>query len=90
MNAKEPTTKIQNAKEHEQTMHLAEIERMSKEFKITSVTREDLEDRGFDTTNITDAQMEELARRMCSDYLEQMFWISMDIIAEDIMNFPKK
>ena len=90
MNAKEPTTKIQNAKEHEHTMHLAEIERMSKEFKITSVTREDLEDRGFDTTNITDAQMEELARRMCDDYLEQMFWISMQIIAEDIMKFPKK
>jgi hypothetical protein len=81
---------VRNAKEHEQNMSLAEIERMSKEFKITSVTREDLEDRGFDTTNITDAQMEELARRMCNDYLEQMFWISMDIIAEDIMNFPKK
>ena len=81
---------VRNAKEHEQTMHLAEIERMSKEFKITSVTREDLEDRGFDTTNITDAQMEELARRMCNDYLEQMFWLSMDIIAEDIMKFPKK
>ena len=71
-------------------MHFAEIERMSKEFKITSVTREDLEDRGFDTTDITDAQMEELARRMCDDYLEQMFWLSMDIIAEDIMEFPKK
>ena len=79
-----------NTKEHEQTMHLAEIERMGKEFKITSVTRQDLEDRGFDTTNITDAQMEELARRMCNDYLEQMFWLSMDIIAEDIMKFPKK
>lgn len=81
---------VRNAKEHEQNMHLAEIERMGKEFKITSVTREDLEDRGFDTTNITDAQMEELARRMCNDYLEQMFWLSMEIIAEDIMNFPKK
>ena len=81
---------VRNAKEQEQTMHLAEIERMSKEFKITSVTREDLEDRGFDTTNITDAQMEELARRMCNDYLEQMFWLSMEIIAEDIMKFPKK
>ena len=63
---------------------------MDKEFEITSVTRQDLEDRGFDTTNITDAQMEELARRMCNDYLEQMFWLSMEIIAEDIMNFPKK
>lgn len=81
---------VRNAKEHEQMMHLAEIERMSKEFEITSVSREDLESRGFDTTNITDEQMEELARKMCDDYLEQMFWISLDIIAEDIMGFKKK
>ena len=81
---------VRNAKEHEQNMSIAEFDRMGKEFKITSVTREDLEDRGFDTTDITDAQMEELARRMCDDYLEQMFWLSMEIIAEDIMNFPKK
>ena len=81
---------VRNAKEHEQMTHLAEIERMSKGFNITSVSREDLESRGFDTTNITDAQMEELARKMCDDYLEQMFWISLDIIAEDIMGIPKK
>ena len=69
---------------------MATFEEMNKEFKITSVSREDLECRGFDTTNITDAQMEELARKMCDDYLEQMFWISLDIIAEDIMGFKKK
>ena len=69
---------------------MATLEEMSKEFKITSVTREDLESRGFDTTNITDEQMEELARKMCDDYLQQMFWISLDIIAEDIMGIPKK
>ena len=69
---------------------MATLEEMSKEFEITSISREDLESRGFDTTNITDAQMEELARKMCDDYLEQMFWISLDIIAEDIMGIPKK
>ena len=69
---------------------MATFEEMNKEFKITSVTREDLENRGFDTTNITDAQMEELARKMCDDYLEQMFWISLDIIAEDIIGIPKR
>ena len=69
---------------------MATTEEMNKEFKITSVTREDLEMRGFDTTNITDAQMERLAQKMCDDYLEQMFWISLDIIAEDIMGFKKK
>ena len=69
---------------------MATTEEMNKEFNITSVTREDLEMRGFDTTNITDAQMERLAQKMCDDYLEQMFWISLDIIAEDIMGFKKK
>lgn len=69
---------------------MATFEEMSKEFKITSVTREDLEMRGFDTTNITDEQMERLAQKMCDDYLEQMFWISLDIIAEDIIGIPKK
>lgn len=69
---------------------MATFEEMSKEFKITSVTREDLESRGFDTTNITDEQMERLAQKMCDDYLEQMFWISLDIIAEDIIGIPKK
>ena len=69
---------------------MATLEEMSKEFEITSVTREDLESRGFDTTNITDAQMEELARKMCDDYLEQMFWISLDTIAEDIIGIPKR
>ena len=69
---------------------MATTEEMNKEFKITSVTREDLEMRGFDTTNITDAQMERLAQKMCDDYLEQMFWISLDIIAEGIMGFKKK
>ena len=69
---------------------MATTEEMNKGFNITSVSRQDLEYRGFDTTNITDAQMEELAQRMCNDYLEQMFWISLDIIAEDIMGFKKK
>ena len=69
---------------------MATTEEMNKEFNITSVSREDLESRGFDTTNITDAQMERLAQKMCDDYLEQMFWISLDIIAEDIMGFKKK
>ena len=75
---------------HKNKIIMATIEEMSKEVEITSVTREDLESRGFDTTNITDEQMKELARKMCDDYLEQMFWISLDIIAEDIMGFKKK
>ena len=74
---------VRNADEYERN-------NLDKEFKITSVCRADLEDRGFDTSNITDEQMERLADKMCNDYLEQMFWTSLDIIAEDVLGFPKK
>lgn len=58
-------------------------------FPITSVSRDDLEAKGFDTSDITDIQMEHLASKMADDYLEQMYWISMEIIAENL-GFPKK
>lgn len=58
-------------------------------FEITSVSREDLEDVGFDTSNVTDEQMERLAQKMADDYLEQLFWSSMEIIAEDVIGIPK-
>lgn len=58
-------------------------------FPITSVSRDDLESKGFDTSEITDEQMKRLASKMADDYLEQMYWISMTIIAENL-GFPKK
>lgn len=57
-------------------------------FPITSVSRADLEQKGYDTSKITDKQMEILAKKMADDYCEQMFWSSMDIIAENL-GFPK-
>lgn len=57
-------------------------------FSITSVHRDDLSDNGFDASAVTDAQMKELAKRMCEDYLEQMFFQSLRDIAE-IMGIPK-
>ncbi len=59
------------------------------DFPITSVHRDDLEARNFDVKKITDEQMVELAKRMKNDYLEQLFWDSMSIIAE-LMGIPKK
>ena len=58
-------------------------------FVIARVHRNDLEQIGFDVTNVTDDTMEELARRMCNDYLEQLYWSSLKIIAEDVLNIPK-
>ena len=58
-------------------------------FEITSVSREDLDAAGFDTTNVDDDTMTELASKMADDYLEQLYWSSLKIIAE-CLNIPKK
>lgn len=58
-------------------------------FPITSVHRDDLQGVGFDVEKISDDDMKELARKMADDYCEQLFWSSMEIIAGDILGFPK-
>ena len=58
-------------------------------FPITSVCRDDLRARHFDADKATDEQMQELARRMADDYCEQLFWDSMEILAENI-GIPKR
>jgi hypothetical protein len=58
-------------------------------FPITSVHRDDLEEKGFDTSNLTDDQMLELARRMEDAYVEfGGFWETMEDLAEK-MGIPK-
>lgn len=57
-------------------------------FPITSVSREDLQTYGFDTRSVTDAQMRRLVQKMANDYCEQLFWSSMEIIAEGL-EFPR-
>ncbi len=58
-------------------------------FKITGVHRDDLEVAGFDASNVDDATMERLASRMSDDYLEQLFWVHLPIIAE-YLDIPRK
>lgn len=58
-------------------------------FPITSVHRDDLEAKGYDIKKIDDGQMMELAARMSNDYMEQLYWDSMDVIAGEILDFPK-
>jgi len=63
-----------------------------KAFDITSVCKADLEDHFSkeDIDLLDDAHMAKLASKMADDYLEQLFWISLKIIAEDIINQIKK
>ena len=58
-------------------------------FPITSVHRDDLEGKGFDVKKISDDDMQNLAKKMANDYYEQLFWLSMEIIAGEILGFPK-
>lgn len=58
-------------------------------FQVTAVSREDLERRGFDITDVDDEDMRQLARKMESDYCEQLFWISLDILALQGLDIPK-
>lgn len=62
---------------------------MRDSFEITSVSRADLEELGYNTSKVSDEKMEYLAKKLADDYLEQMFWISLDIIA-DYMGIPKR
>jgi hypothetical protein len=53
-------------------------------FPITSVAREDLKTRGFDTSNVTDEQMAEIADHMQDAYCDDAFWVELDVIADDM------
>lgn len=58
-------------------------------FKITSIHRDDLAQRGFDVSKVTDEDMRQLAEKLADDYCEQLFWESMEIIAEDGLEIPR-
>ena len=57
-------------------------------FVISEVCREDLEEVGFDSSNVTDETMEKLASKLSDDYCGNLFWTSLEIIAESL-NIPK-
>jgi len=62
---------------------------MKESFIVTQVSREDLEEIGYDTSEVSDDTMERLASKLGNDYCEQLFWTSLDIIAE-YMGIPKR
>jgi hypothetical protein len=58
-------------------------------FDIASVCRKDLESQGFDTENVDDDIMRELAKEMAYAYLDNSFWADLNVIAEDL-KIPRK
>ena len=62
---------------------------MKESFIISELSREDLEEVGFDASNISDETMEKLANKLGDDYCEYLFWTSLKINAE-YLEIPKK
>lgn len=61
---------------------LDEISKYDGYFPITSIHRDDLKQSGFETRNVDDATMERLASKLSDDYCNQLYWESLDIIAD--------
>jgi hypothetical protein len=59
------------------------------DFPITSVCRADLESIGFDASAVPDSTLKELAGKLADDYCGQLFWSSLEIIA-DWLKIPKR
>ena len=57
---------------------------LMKGFPITSVARADLDGEGYDTSKVSDATMMRLAEKMANAYVENGFWIDLEIIADDL------
>ena len=58
-------------------------------FQITVIHRDDLQSLGFDAAKVSDADMESLAGKMADDYCNQLFWESMELIAEEVVKIPR-
>lgn len=69
-----------NLTEEEQLL-LKELRNELSFFEVASVAREDLSNSGFDTSNISDSKMERIASKMGDAYVENGFWVDLDIIA---------
>lgn len=53
-------------------------------FDISSVSREDVDETGFDGQNMTEEQMEHLADKMDRAYVENGFWQDVALIADNM------
>lgn len=59
-------------------------------FCISRLSREDLQELGFITDDIDDKTMQRIADKLGDDYCEQLFWTSLEIIAEEGFGIPRK
>lgn len=67
---------------------LSSLQREVNYFSITKIHKDDLKNRGFDTNLVTPEVLEGLANKLENDYLEQLYWTSLEIIAEGYFEIP--
>ena len=60
------------------------ISKKQEYFPITSVCRADLESVGYNTKNVDDSTMRELASKMADAYCDDGFWIDLEILADHL------
>lgn len=61
-----------------------QVNRRYKDFPITSICRADLESVGYDTTDVDDDTMSELASKMADAYCDMGFWEDLTVLAEHL------
>jgi hypothetical protein len=81
-------TDLYNSPLNIQNSYYRAIESNNGHFDITSVHRDDLLHLGFDTSEVDDDTMLNLAAKLADDYCEQLFWGSLETIAS-ILGIPK-
>ncbi len=64
-------------------------ERMEDYFEVSFLSREDLEEMGFDAEKVTNKQMEQLAKKIGEEFCEQLYWTSLKSFATQ-MGIPRK
>jgi uncharacterized protein with von Willebrand factor type A (vWA) domain len=67
-----------------------ETEEVVKYYPIGSITKADIENKGFDASSLTDQEMERFAEKLGrSEGLMECYWITVEYLAE-LFKLPKK
>lgn len=62
-------------------------EKLYKAFPITSVSRADLQENYTpeQIDSLDDSDMERIASKMADAYLDQVYWVDLEIITDDVL-----
>lgn len=83
MNRQDTLTVIQHLEAGNVSEALILLKESLASFPITSVHREDLFTQGFLNQNVSDEEMEAIARKMADSYIESQFWLDLSLCARE-------